>query len=304
VRVLVTGASGFIGARVARQLIVRGHEVTALSLPGDRLDRLQGVDAHLAACDLGDATALDRAISQARPEGCIHLAWYAVPGLYLHSEENLKSLEASIALLRRMLTARCRAIVMAGTCAEYDPEASERLREDGATKPATLYAAAKLAMCLVGAQLARAGEARFAWGRVFYPYGPGEDPRRALPALIRTLLAGGTFDATEGAQVRDYVHVDDVASGFVTLLESEADGVYNLCSGAPYTMRQIMSAVGAALDAESRIRFGAVPYRGWEPKRICGDNTKLRALGWAPRFDLDSGLRDAIAFWRRADSYE
>ena len=166
------------------------------------------------------------------------------------------------------------------------------------TKPATLYAATKLAMCLIGEQLAHGREARFAWGRVFYPYGPGEDPRRALPALVRSLLAGETFDATEGAQVRDYVHVDDVASGFITLLESGADGVYNLCSGAPYTMKQIMTAAGAALGAESRIRFGAVPYRGWEPKRICGDNAKLRALGWTPRFDLESGLRDAIAWWR------
>jgi UDP-glucuronate decarboxylase len=298
VRVLLTGASGFIGARIARQLVARGHDVTALSLPGDRLDRLTGVDARLAACDLQDATGLEDLVSQTRPEGCIHLAWYAVPGLYLRSEENLGSLEASIGILRHLLDTGCRSIVMAGSCAEYDTEASENLREEGPTKPATLYAATKLAMCLIGEQLAHGRGARFAWGRIFYPYGPGEDPRRALPALIRSLLAGETFDATEGAQVRDYVHVDDVASGFITLLESGADGVYNLCSGAPYTMKQIMTAAGSALGAESRIRFGAVPYRGWEPKRICGDNAKLRALGWTPRYDLESGLRDAIAWWR------
>ena len=297
-RVLLTGASGFIGARVARQLAARGHEVTALSLPGDRLERLAGIEARLAACDLHDAASLEALVSQARPEGCIHLAWYAVPGLYLHAEENLRSLEASLGLLRQLLAAGCRHVVMAGTCAEYDTEAAAMLREDGPTRPATLYAACKLATCLVGEQLAAKSEARFAWGRIFYPYGPGEDPRRALPSLVRTLLEGKSFDATAGDQVRDYLHVDDVAAGFVTLLEAGAQGIYNLCSGAPYTMKEIMTAAGAALGAESRIRFGALPYRSWEPPRICGDNAKLRTLGWSPRYDLASGVLDAIAGWR------
>jgi UDP-glucuronate decarboxylase len=301
VKVLLTGASGFIGARVARCLAARGHETIAMSLPQDRLDRLEGVSARLVGCDLQDDAAVARLVEAERPEGCIHLAWYAVPGLYLHSEENLRSLAASLSLLRRLLDAGCHNVVMAGTCAEYDtesPDEAGRLREDGPTRPATLYAAGKLAMCLVGRQLSRLRGARFAWGRIFYLYGPGEDPRRAVPALIRALLAGETFDATEGAQIRDYLHVDDVAAGFVQLLETSAEGVYNICSGVPTTMREVMTAAGAAVGRETNIRFGALPYRGWEPPRICGDNARLRALGWVPRFDLHSGIADATAWWR------
>ncbi len=298
-RVLLTGASGFVGARVARQLLARGHQVTAVSLPQDRPDRLEELAGRLrlAALDLRDAAASEALIAQARPEGCIHLAWYAVPGLYLHAEENLGSLEASVGLLRRLIRGGCANVVMAGTCAEYDTEAGI-LREDGPTRPATLYAATKLSMCLIGQELAKKHRVKFAWGRIFYLYGPGEDSRRAIPALIRALLEGKTFDATAGEQVRDYLHVDDVAAGFVRLLESGADGVYNICSGVPDSMKKIMSAVASSLAMESRVRFGAVPYRGWEPQRICGDNAKLRSLGWAPRFDLESGVRDAIAWWK------
>jgi nucleoside-diphosphate-sugar epimerase len=298
VRCLLTGASGFVGARVARALLARGHEVTAVFLPQDRLDRLKGLSVSLSPCDLQDGTSVEKMLNEKRPEGCIHLAWYAVPGLYLHSEENLNSLSASAALMQRLLAAGCRNIVMAGTCAEYDTEAAPLLREDGPTKPATLYAASKLAMCLIGQQLAAKAEARFAWGRIFYPYGPGEDPRRAVPALIRTLLEGKTFDATAGEQVRDYIHVDDIASAFVQLLESKAHGIFNISSAAPLPMRKIFQAVADAMGKPQAIRFGAVPYRGWEPPRISGDNAKLRALGWKPRFDLEAGMRDAIAWWR------
>jgi nucleoside-diphosphate-sugar epimerase len=299
VKVLLTGASGFIGARVARALVARGHEVTAVFLPQDRLDRLKGLSVNLSPCDLHDAETVKRILGEKRPEGCIHLAWYAVPGLYLHSDENLNSLSASTALLQHLLAAGCRNVVMAGSCAEYDTGAAPLLRENGPTKPATLYAACKLAMSLIGEQLATKAEARFAWGRVFYPYGPGEDPRRAIPSLIRTLLEGKTFDASAGEQIRDYVHVDDVASGFVQLLEREAHGVFNISSAAPRTMKEIMQTAGRALGKEAGIRFGAVPYRGWEPPRICGDNAKLKALGWSPRFELESGIRDAIEWWRQ-----
>ena len=154
-------------------------------------------------------------------------------------------------------------------------------------------------MYLIGQQLVAKGDARFAWGRIFYPYGPGEDPRRAIPALIQKLLKGETFDATAGDQIRDYLHVDDIASAFVQLLESKAHGVFNISSAAPLPMKKIFQTVADAMGKPRAIRFGAVPYRGWEPPRICGDNAKLRALGWAPRFDLEAGMRDAIAWWRQ-----
>jgi nucleoside-diphosphate-sugar epimerase len=288
---------------VVRQCLARGHAVAILAQPDDPLRRISEVATELRVlrADLDKLESVEVDIGRFRPEGCIHLAWYAEPGLYLTSEENLASLRQSVMLLQKLFACGCQHIVMAGTCAEYDTDCGW-LREGGPTKPETLYAAAKLSMCLLGQQLASLHGARFAWGRIFYLYGPDEDPRRAIPALVRAILHGRTFDASEGHQVRDYLHVDDVASGFMTLLESEASGICNIASGRPLAMRDVMLAAAGAAGGADRVRFGAVPARAWEPPFICGDNSRLRALGWRPRYTLEQGLKEVVAYWRQCDS--
>jgi nucleoside-diphosphate-sugar epimerase len=292
VRVLVTGAAGFIGARVVRELLDAGHEVTALLRPGGAAPRLAAVHDQIAVAraDLEDRTAVAAALAEARPQGCIHLAWYAEPGLYLQSERNIPALEASLALLAALADAGCASMVAAGTCAEYAP-VERALAEDAPTRPDTLYAACKLAFAVVGQQLAAARGVRFAWGRVFHLYGPDEDPRRLVPALMGALMAGREFAASSGDQVRDYLHVDDVARAFVVLLERQAPGVYNIASGERVAIRNLMETIGRIAGRPELIRFGAQARRAaWDPPTIVGDNARLRDLGWSPGIDLVSGL--------------
>lgn len=299
-RVLVTGATGFIGSRIVRQLIQGKHSVCALVRPGGSLGRLKEIsaDVNLVSGDLADLDARAAAeIAAWRPEVCIHLAWYAEPGKYLASLQNLASLAGSLRFLERLIECGCRHIVGAGTCAEY-AESDRPFLETDRTEPKTLYAASKLSLCLVGQQLANLGHITFAWGRIFYLYGPGEDLRRAIPALIRALLRNQEFAATKGEQVRDYLHVDDVASAFVCLALQGVSGIYNIASGQPVAMRTLMEKAGRALNKEHLIRFGAVSYRQWEPAFIVGNNERLKSLGWKPAFDLDHGLASTIAFHR------
>lgn len=301
-KVLLTGASGFIGARVVSRLQAGGHEVAALVEPGDPLRRLAGIAAlHKIEAPLEAVAAAREAILAFAPEGCIHLAWYAEPGKYLHSERNLGCLGGSVALIRLLEEAGCKRIVMAGTCAEYDMD-SGWLREDGRTRPETLYAACKLSLALIGQQMAALGGYMFASGRVFYLYGPDEDPRRAIPALARAMVAGADFEASAGLQVRDYLHVDDVAAGFVAILQRGSTGIYNISSGRPLTMRDIMSRVREAAGGTGRVHFGAVEPRAWEPPFICGDNSRLRGLGWEPEIPLEAGLRHIVEELRREAS--
>lgn len=295
-RVLVTGASGFIGARVVRALADNGHEVAALVEPGDTMRRLATLGRPLSRIGgtLGTLEACRPALEAFAPEGCIHLAWYAEPGKYLHSEKNFECLSGSLALLHTLRHAGCNRVVMAGTCAEYSI-GEHLLREDGPTKPETLYAASKLSLALLGQQFAALHGLSFAWGRIFYLYGPAEDPRRAIPAVARAMVAGLDFDASEGLQVRDYLHVDDVASGFVTLLEKGESGIFNVSSARPSTMREIMQMIESSAGTGARVRFGAVAPRGWDPPFVCGDNAKLRALGWSPAISLEEGMRAMVA---------
>lgn len=297
-KVFITGASGFIGAHVTRALISRGHSVAVLAIPGDQLWRLQDIlkKFEIKQGTLEDKENVRQTLMEFRPDACIHLAWYAEPGKYLHSPENISSLISSLGLLNELIRSGCQQVLMAGTCAEYEAGPS-CLTEESSTRPATLYAEAKLYCGLLGRRLADLSKTNFAWGRIFYPYGPQEDERRLVPAVIRSLLHGKPFPATQGDQIRDYVHVEDVATAFCVMVEKQANGVFNISSSIPVTIRHLLETIGNLIGRENLIQFGALPYRDWEPPSIFGDSRRLKALGWKPSYTLVQGLQKTIQWW-------
>jgi nucleoside-diphosphate-sugar epimerase len=297
-KVFVTGASGFVGAHVTRALLAGGYSVTALVMPGDSLWRLKEASGKFSVVTglIADRDTLRRTLNEFRPEACIHLAWFAEPGKYLSSQENISSLTDSLSLLNELIQAGCHQVIMVGTCAEYDTDKGF-LREDTPARPTTLYATTKLSACLIGQQLAAAAQINFAWGRIFYPYGPQEDPRRLVPAAICALLQGRSFPATLGEQVRDYIYIEDVAAAFRVMLEKKGSGVFNISSGAPVTIRQLLEAIAVLMGRADLTQFGALAYRDWEPPFICGDNNRLKQLGWKPAYTLSQGLSQTIKWW-------
>lgn len=299
-RVLVTGAGGFIGSHVVRRLLQNGCEVAAIVRASSSLDRLEGLVDHVQLID-GDLSQPNRwseGVVSWHPEACIHTAWYAEPGKYLDSTENLRAFSYSLDLVEVLARSGCNNVVMSGTCFEYDTDAGY-LREDGITKPRTLYAACKLALSLVAAQRAAQLGIRLAWARVFYLYGPHEDRRRLVPALTLALLKGDEFHATKGDQARDYMHVTDVASALCALALRGCEGVFNVCSGEPVTMARLMLTLEQIVGRPELVRFGLRPPGAFEPTFVCGDNLRLRsATGWQPTCTLDAGLRSTVEWWK------
>lgn len=295
-RVLVTGASGFIGSHVVRELVDRGEEVYALARPDSSLRRLQGIDrhVHLLSADLDHPDSARRAVLAARPEAAIHAAWYVEPGRYLHAvPENLAALEASTRLLRLLGSVGCGATVVVGTGFE---EAAGG--PSGGTVPPvrSIYASAKSALHEVVDGLAREGRP-VACAHPFYLYGPWEDERRFVPALVRALLAGETIDVTDGRQRRDFLHVADVASALCTIVAAGAGGSFDVCTGRPVQVSEIYDAVGEATGRRSLLNVGARPYADGEVISSTGHDGPLRALGWVPRFGLADGIKDTVAWW-------
>src|SRR6266849_7995282 len=135
--------------------------------------------------------------------------------------------------------------------------------------------------------------------RLFYVYGPYEDERRLVPAAIRALAAGREFPSTSGEQVRDYLYVEDVASGLCALSRNNLVGAFNVCSGLPVTIASLMQTLGELLGRPDLIRLGAFPNREWDPMFVCGDNRRLRTEGqWSPRYTLRDGLATTVEWWK------
>jgi nucleoside-diphosphate-sugar epimerase len=277
-RVLVTGATGFIGTHARAALEEAGHDVVT-----PRLDLL-----HPRAADV--------LVEAARATHLLHLAWYAVPGKFWSAPENEEWIRATMRLLRAFYNAGGQRAVAAGTCAEYDWEGDGLLSErDTPIRPATPYGRAK------AETFARATElgAELAWGRVFFLYGPGEHPDRLVSSVARRVLAGEEAPTTEGTQVRDFMHVADVAGAFAALVGSDVTGAVNIGSGEPVTVREVVAEVGRAAGRPELLRPGALPQREGEPPRLVADVGRLRdEVGFRPRFDLRSGIADTVEWWR------
>lgn len=300
--VLVTGAAGFVGSHVVRQLLEQNKDVAALVRPGSPRPRLNGVEARIQILegDLQDTETIAALLDETKPEACIHTAWYAEPGKYLPSPKNLDSLRASLRLLEELARAGCKHVVGVGTCFEYEM-ADKPLREDSPTKPFTLYAASKLAFMLVAAQRAPQLGMGFAWARLFYLYGPYEDDIRLVPAAIKALTEGREFKASDGAMVRDYLHVADVASGLCAVSEQRLEGAFNVCSGEAATIAGLMQTLGELLGRPELIRLGAFPKRDWDPMYVCGVSSRLRTEArWSPRYALREGLANMIEWCKGA----
>jgi nucleoside-diphosphate-sugar epimerase len=304
-RVLLTGASGFIGRHALAPLLAAGHEVHALgSAPPSDSD--EG-DVRWHRVDLLDAGATDSFVARLRPELLLHLAWDVTPGRFWTAPGNVRWVEASLALMRAFVDAGGRRAVLAGTCAEYDWQAlaaGESVRcLEGLTPlvPRTLYGACKHATHLVTAGLAAEQGVELAWGRIFHLYGPGEQPGRLVPAIARPLLAGESVAASDGAQVRDFSHVRDVADGFVALLDSHVQGAVNVASGEGVTVREVVELIAAETGGRELIRWGEIERAPGEPETLVAEVTRLHEeVGFKPAIGLAEGLRESVEFWRAA----
>ena len=296
-RVLLTGASGFIGRQVLAPLLARDFEVHAVARrPVPEAPRT----VHWHAADLLAPGAAEALISAVRPSHLLHLAWYVEHGAYWSSPENLRWVEASLALVRSFREARGARALIAGTCAEYDWTRGERCAE-GSTPlvPATLYGTCKHALRQVVESYARTTGLSAAWGRIFLLYGPHESPRRLVASVVQSLLRGEPARCSSGEQLRDLLHVADVADAFVSLLDSGVTGAVNVASGDPVRLRDAVQELARRAGREDLVQLGAIPAAANDPAVLTADVTRLRdEVGWRPRFDLGTGLEDTLEWWR------
>ena len=299
-RVLVTGATGFIGRQSLAPLLGRGYEVHALCTK-EPVESDRSILWHTA--DLLEEGATAGLCAEIRATHLLHFAWHVDPKDYKTSPENKRWLEATRALVRAFRESGGTRAVLAGTCMEYDwTVPQETLVENvSPVTPATPYGIAKNDTRLVCEKYANGSGLSFAWGRIFNLYGPYEPLPRLVPQVINSLFDGKAPHIDAGGVVMDYSYVLDTAGAFAALLDSEVTGSVNIGSGKPVRLKDIAVHIAEILDKPDLVRAIAETVPGNQPARIVADVTRLRnEVGWTSKYDLRTGLEETIEWWKRA----
>lgn len=299
-RVLVTGASGFVGRATLQPLLDRGWEVHGVATaPG--AGRPGDVSWHHVNLLNPEATAaLCRTV---KADSLLHLAWYAKPGRFWHALENFAWVRASLLLLESFRDAGGARAVLAGTCAEYDWTTGNACDETATVlAPATTYGVCKAAMGALAAAYARETGLSLAWGRIFFPFGPGESPERLTGYVVRALLRGEPAACTAGTQTRDFLFVNDLGDAFAALLRSGVTGAVNMASGEPMTIASFLQRIAVQAGRPELLRLGERPMPAGEAPVVTAAVARLRSeVGWSPPRSVDDAIARTIDYWRSVD---
>lgn len=270
-RVLLTGATGFVGRQVLKSLSASGVSVDVVVREGSDLRSMAayGVERVLHTADMfaEDVAWWQRACTDV--DIVVHAAWYAEPGRYLQSPANLDCLEGTLRLARGAAQAGVKRFVGVGTCFEYDLTLGH-LSVHTPLRPTTPYAAAKASTFWMLSQWLPTQGLEFLWCRLFYLFGEGEDPRR-LVAMVRTKLAAGEpVELTSGAQLRDFMDVRFAGQRLAELALGGLQGPVNVCSGTGISVRALAEQIADEFGRRDLLRFGARPDNLVDPPCVIG----------------------------------
>jgi nucleoside-diphosphate-sugar epimerase len=270
-RVLLTGATGFVGRQIHRALLAEGHEVRPVIRTGSTGRLIPDADTDVVH-ETPDLFSEPQDWWAARCQGIdtvVHAAWFVNPATYLSAPQNLDCLRGSLALARGAVDAGVGHIVGIGTCLEYRLP-SDRLSVDAPLAPTTLYAHAKLALFNTLASWLGSTGTRFSWARLFYLYGADEHPSRLVPYVLAGLSAGRPIQLSAGTQLRDYLDVRHAGAMIARTVSTGQVGAINICSSRPITVRQLAEELADACGRRDLLQFGTAPPRPSDPAAVVG----------------------------------
>lgn len=305
-RVLVTGATGFIGSHLTRRLVAEGVEVHVLIRPASDPWRLQDVwpRLHVHYGDLRSLADVRRAVRAARPGTIFHLGSYVNVARRLDAvdEMNRVIIGGTLHLIQAVLAeAPGCFLINTGTCEEYG-DGPVPFREDQLPQPVSPYSAAKAAATFFTTMAVKSLGLKAVTVRPFLTYGPAQQPLRLIPQAILAGLLRREFKMTPGEQTREFNYVDDIVEGYLEIARRpELSGeILNLGNGREIKVRDVVRLIFDLMGNPIEPQIGALPYRPGETWHFYSDPSKAqRLLQWKPHISLEEGLRRTIAWYER-----
>ncbi len=297
-KILLTGASGFIGTHVRKALHEAGHEIISLvRTSGGAMAPYPG-ETFLTGT-LAEAGALEQSLSGITMDACVHLAWEGIPDY--SSEPSIKNMEYGFRVLRLCKQMEIKKLVISGSCWEYE-KPSGMISENAPLSYENPFKTAKNTLHTIAEMFCRENGIAVHWLRLFYVYGEGQRPGSLIPYVVRELrcgvcpVLGGAFNQN------DFVHVSDVAQAVCKSLDSmegePSCGTFNIGSGQAVRVLDVVAAAARILQANIDLTpyepsgVGAPPF--WADIRAAKER-----LGWEPRVSLEEGLERYIRFSKR-----
>ena len=297
-KVMITGASGFLGSWICRVLAVE-FEVIALVRETSNLVKLADL-RNIEIIQLKNNKWREYLVASC-PDVLILNHWTGVSNEDRNSPRQFENVQAIQTLTDAAISAGIQTIIGVGSQAELGP-VSSTISENEVDNPTTLYGQAKVDTRLILHNSTRDTQARFIWMRIFSTYGPLDDGTWLIPNIVDSLIKNEVIGLTKGEQMWSYLHAYDLASAFQTVIrEKHINGIVNVGNPQTISIRGAASIIGKVLEKEELLEFGALDYRPDQVMRLQPLCETLTKSGWSPQISFEQGIRQTIDWLQRKD---
>lgn len=303
-RILITGASGFVGSCLVRRLVKDGYEVHIFTRKESNRWRLADLPGPVTdhQVDLRDVAGVEKAVTRVKPEIIYHLATYGglsfqncIQGIF---QSNLMG---TVNILQACEKVGFNYFVNTGSSSEYGIK-SVPMKETDMLEPIGAYGVSKAAATLFCRSEAVEKGLPVVTLRLFSPYGPWDEPNRLIPFVIRSLLRGEAPRLSRPSYVRDYIYIDDVLEAYLNVIKrpSPAGSIYNVGTGRQYSIERVVSMITEIIGKGPAPVWGAVQGAKPEPETWVADiNENVCKIGWQPSTDILEGLKKTVWWYRK-----
>lgn len=304
-KVLITGASGFVGANLTRKLLREGYEVHIFSQPLSNNWRLTDIlpKLNVYTVDLLQEKRLKELVRQINPEAIFHLAAVGVFGGILPSEKKLikTNVLGTVNLINACNEVDYKCFVNTGSSSEYGPK-HKPMKETDICEPMSAYAISKLTSTLYGSFIAKIQNRPIVALRLFSPFGPFDSPERLIPSVIIKALRNENILLSNPRGVRDFIFIEDVVKVYLKLINQAVKlkgEIFNVGSGEETSVSKVVNIIYQLTKSKSKLKWGEIPPRPWDITHWQSDTKKIqRFLNWKPRYTIKKGIKKTIQWYK------
>ena len=303
-KVLITGASGFIGSHLTRRMVKANARAAIMVRAASDLWRIEDIRDSVAIhfADLRDQAQVENCIKETRPDYVFHLGAYGVDS---RQKDMAKAVSTNVLgtvhLINALIQTGCDKLLNIGSCMEYGNK-QEKIREDATLHPFNIYGSSKAAATLIAHQLASENNLPLITLRAFGIFGENEGSHKFFPRIILALLQGREVNLTGCTQFRDYCYVGNLVDAFLLAAQAKScrNEIFNIGSGTIQPLKYYVEMVYAHLKCTGRPNYGAIPYRPDEVWYPHPDISKIKTvLKWEPKVSLEDGLARTIEWYQK-----